>query len=428
MQRLIPALATDHVHHSAQIVCLSIIALWVAQAALAAFQTYRQSRQFRFKVRRLREAYRPHVTIIMPIKGVDVDLPGCVRGLCTQEYPDYDVVIVVESQDDPAYSILQAELAQYRRHHPRVLIAGRAGPDVGQKVHNHLHAIDALAPAADDEDVWVFADSDAIPGPRWLVDLVSMLVGRHKYGVTTGYRWLVPDERRPAAFASRLASVINASIACTYRRGGTDQAWGGAMAMRVEIARKGELRKRLTGALTDDYPVTRMCRDLGLRVRFIQRCLAATPVDFTFRSFFSFGRRQYLITRVYSPGLYAAALAIITFWCAGFLTAWTHFLINLLVAPAAGWWRWSAGAIVAVFLLNQLRASLRTRIVRVAFGDAMVRRLRATQRVDRWLTPVWMFVHAAVIWSALLGRRFIWRGIRYRLDGPQKVRRLDAPP
>ena len=39
-----------------------------------------------------------------------------------------------------------------------------------------------------------------------------------------------------------------------------------------------------------------------------------------------------------------------------------------------------------------------------------------------------MTLHALLITSALLGRTFVWRGIRYRLMGPNQVIRFDPPP
>jgi len=38
---------------------------------------------------------------------------------------------------------------------------------------------------------------------------------------------------------------------------------------------------------------------------------------------------------------------------------------------------------------------------------------------------VWMLVHWAMIVRAAFGNRMRWRGILYRLDGPQKCERLE---
>ena len=37
-----------------------------------------------------------------------------------------------------------------------------------------------------------------------------------------------------------------------------------------------------------------------------------------------------------------------------------------------------------------------------------------------------MTLHGVLILSALVGRSFVWRGVRYRLRGPNDVSRIDA--
>jgi cellulose synthase/poly-beta-1,6-N-acetylglucosamine synthase-like glycosyltransferase len=400
----------------------SLLACWVLQAIIGVAQNRKLMRRLIIKERPTRERFRPPTTVIMPIKGIDHDLPGCVRGLCTQDYPDYRVVIVLESQDDPAVPILRQELASYPGRDARIMIAGRADPDEGQKVHNQLHVLRELLPGMEDKHAIAFADSDAIPGPRWLGEMVGRLSTR--VAVATGYRWMIPDPDRPASFWSLLASVINGSVACTYRPSDSDQAWGGAMAMLAATARQGELIRRLTGALTDDYPVTGMAKDLGRIVRFMPHCLAATPVDFDLRSFWTFARRQYLITRIYSPLIYWAAATVLTLWVTGFTAAWVHLLVNLAQGNE-GTWHPSAAAIAIVFVCNHLRSYYRAAVVRAAFGPDMLRHLRIPLRMDRWLTPLWMLIHWLIALSALSSNRFTWRGIRYHLTGPHTVRRLD---
>ena len=61
---------------------------------------------------------------------------------------------------------------------------------------------------------------------------------------------------------------------------------------------------------------------------------------------------------------------------------------------------------------------------RAAFGPDGVRYLRRTLWVDCWLTWLVMGVNLALLLGAAVGRTIAWRGIRYRMDGPQQVRRL----
>ena len=77
------------------------------------------------------------------------------------------------------------------------------------------------------------------------------------------------------------------------------------------------------------------------------------------------------------------------------------------------------------FLINQGRATLRRAIINQAFGPAVLRQMKTTLLIDRWLTPLWMALHCLLILRAAVGNTMTWRGIRYRLQGRQKTQRLD---
>ena len=118
-----------------------LVILWIAwslQAVLSALQVRRLAKRVTQPASEEAAAYRPKATIILPVKGIDLELPKCIKALCTQDYPQYCLVCVVESQEDPAYQVLDQELAKFPDRSTKLMIAGQAGPDEGQKVHNQL--------------------------------------------------------------------------------------------------------------------------------------------------------------------------------------------------------------------------------------------------------------------------------------------------
>ena len=419
---------------------------WIAQALLSAWQCRKFLGRFAHPPKNAAyAAYRPPATVVVPFRGVDTDLEHAVRGLCGQDYPDYRLLLVVESEDDPAYPVLRRAAEQHDEREIHVLVAGPAGPNEGQKIHNQLCAIDRMLSersATGGDQVWVFADSDAVPGPRWLSHLVGPLARQDVTGMTTGYRWLIPKADAAAsggpgeaangasggsAFWSRLASVINSSAACQCGSSRWTFAWGGSMAIRAELAQRAGLRGRLTGALCDDYQFTGLVRDAGMKVRFIHRCLVATPVEFTFAGLTNFAHRQYLLTRIYAPRLYAAALAMLSLYVSAAFSALAYLAWALLARPGEAAWLWPLVAMTAVFAFNQIRAALRRRIVRTALGEDVLDQLRPTLRLERWTTLLWITAHWLMMLPALFRRTMTWRGIRYRLFAPQRVERLDEP-
>jgi len=334
---------------------------WCVQALLVVIQVGKFVRRIQRPVHERYEAYRPSVTLIVPFKGFDHDLKRGIRAMLTLDYPKYSVVAVVESEDDPAHAVLRETLAEFPAGPPvEIVVAGLAPDDTGQKVHNQLAAFEYLERQPHllpDTGVVVFADSDAVPHARWLGQLIGPLINE-KNGVTTGYRWLVPQLRaqRPR-WGSVFASVINSAVATFIGHGSLTQAWGGSMAMRADFLRKARLADRFRGALSDDYQVTRLCREHGRRVHFVHHCLVPSSIDLTLRGLLEFGRRQYLITRVHDPMLYFKALGLTVGYLVAVAGAW--------VGGALAWWAGypavAAGAALAllfVFAANQYRATL----------------------------------------------------------------------
>jgi ceramide glucosyltransferase len=369
------------------------------------------------------------VTVIVPFRGADADLESGVRGLCSQTYPNYKLLLVVDSQTDPAFPVLTrvaAEAALPGAGRAEVLVAGPAGKHEGQKVHNQLFALRGIYEAAPDDEVWVFADSDAVPGPQWLRSLMLPLRQVKSTGLTTGYRWIFPE--RPGlreGLWSHAASLMNSSVAVLLGKDEMNHAWGGSMAIRAGTARAGDLRGLLEGALCDDYQFSRSCRSLGKRIYFVPQCLVATPVDFTWKSLVNFVHRQYFLTRIYAPSLFLLGLLFTSLYVAGFWSLVGYLLWCAIQGFRGMTWVWPVSFLAAAFLANQVRSWFRRRIVRRVFGEEGLAKLRTTLTLDRWATPLWMTLHWLLVVYSAFGHTMNWRGIRYRLTGPQKCERLD---
>jgi ceramide glucosyltransferase len=393
---------------------------WVAQAWLSALNVKKFLRTIRRPVQ-LTKRYLPQATVIVPFKGMDPELPAALEELCQQDYPDYRMVWVVDSESDPVVPTLRQTIVRHPERDIQIVVSGRAPAHQGQKVHNQLAVLEQIEPGAGDRDVWVFCDSDAVPGRMWLRHLVDPLHDRH-VGMTTGYRWLVP-ERRGAPW-SEMASVMNSSIACFLGRDRYTHAWGGSMAMTVGVAREGKLIDRLRGALTDDYQFSKLCRDLNRRIHFVAVALVPTPVDFTRASMVNFVHRQYLITRVYEPRLARWAAVMTGLYPLGFFSTMIVTIGALFSPTYFHNWTLSLPALLLVACGDWVRSHFRAKVARQAFGRETVEKLAGALRWDRWGTPVWMTLHCLLVLRAFVGRTMVWRGTTYVLRGPQSVQRL----
>jgi ceramide glucosyltransferase len=395
---------------------------WGAQSVLAVIAQRKLAQRAALPQTERYDFYRPPAVLIVPFKGVEPALKQTLHGLFTQDYPDYRLLLIVENENDDAYPVLREAIEQHPNRKAEVLFAGVANDNEGQKVHNLIAAIEKLQRDNAGEAVWVFADSDAVPGPNWMGELVGPLA-QDRTAVTTGFRWLIPEPKpgqKETPFWAKIASILNSSTTGFIRRERYTHAWGGSMAMRVSTAQEGGLLSLWRGAISDDYQVTRMCKNLGRRVHFVPECLVASPVDYDFKGLCNFAYRQYVITRIHAPAVFAAALFVNAYYFIGLAAA----IAVLIRHEDRNHTLFALGVFALVFIMNQVRAGLRRRVVRLTLGPDAVKQLKTTFTLERWTTPLWLGTNLLLLLRASIGRTIAWRNIRYRIDGPQRIRKL----
>jgi hypothetical protein len=375
------------------------LAAWLIVSAVACFGVYIAQRE-RSPVN-VGEV-EPTVLII-PVRGIPTYLPELWRGICLQTYRPARVIFAVESEQDPVH----AKLQKLNGGPPvEVVVAGVANQR-GQKIQNMLAALTRLKPT---DAIVIFADSDITPAADWLARLLRDL-DRQKIEMTSGYRWLIPtDERWSTAFVC----IVNASIASTPRDSKWANAWGGSMAFRRPTIEALALPTLWDKAVSDDLTISPAVRALGGKVRSPRDALVPALASYSWKDAIVFGRRQYLFTRTHAPRLWIVAAGATTIPLIGWATALPLALMGNEVA---------IGAIVIAYALDYTRARLRERIPPNLWGIENQPRIKW---LDRWATPAWLALHAAVVWSTLFGRTISWAGRTYRIDAKQKLRQNES--
>lgn len=398
----------------------------------------------------------PPACLIVPFRGVDPGLADNLDALFQLDYPDYHLLLVTGSSDDPVVPLLRAA----RRRHPRrPATILHAGPARGrsQKVHNLLHALEHLR---EEDRVIAFGDSDVRPHRGWLLSLVAPLTDPG-VGVSTGFRWYVPQRGN---LASRLRSAWNAGIASLMTGRDSPFAWGGAMAIRRETFERCRVEEAWSGAVSDDFAISRAVHARDLRIRFEPRCLSPTHEDCGFGELLRWSYRQLALTRVYAPKLWGLALGTqllnsVAVWgggatvgaalLAGFSRLGRRFpatgatgsvsatgetgygLSDVLLGGVEGILPPShlllfASLISLVYALGCWKARLRV----TAIGD-LFPSLRPSLRRYRWSYllsgPLTSLVSLVGLLRSAWSRRVEWRGIRYRMVAPDRTEILRRP-
>lgn len=391
-----------------------IAGVLILSQALFLIQVYNNCRYALSKYRKARTTYRPRTVVIVPCKGKDLAFEHNVTSFFNQDYEDYLLWFVVAEESDPAYEEL-CKLKERLSHSSKaqdvqVLVAGH-GQSCSQKIHNLLYCYERLS---DDIEVMAFADSDACVRSDWLSHIVHPL-RRSKNGAASGYRWFVPKRNNLASLAQ---SAMNAKIAQLLGKSRFNQAWGGSMAIRVDVFRQLELAKIWPKALSDDLSLSYAVKKAGKKVVFVPACLVASYESTGWDKLFEFGRRQFLITRVSNPGTWWFGLLSSLYSVLGL---WGGAAVAFYAATTGGKNLFVFGAVPVAFFAGQMgRAVLRQRMIGKLLKEDLPK-MKAAMAADILLFWVWSILLLVIIISSAFGRTVTWRGIRYKLLGPTKT-------
>lgn len=356
-----------------------------------------------------RQRDQPRAVVIVPCKGLDPDFEENIGALCAQDYRDYEIIFVTESEADPAWPTLNRLIKQSRRS-AWLVVAGEA-QHCSQKIHNLCAALETLDAVNRRAQVIAFADSDARPTEKWLAELVAPLADE-RVGATTGFRWYLPAEGRRAGLWSLLLSVWNSSALSLLGKKSAF-AWGGAMAIRREDLEKLSIRRQWQGAVSDDYVLTKAITDAGQQIRFIPACLVATPTEATLKQLFEFTTRQLTITRIYAPRVWG-------------LTLFTHLLYNLtiwgslifLVIKGVSDQSLTLIALLAgILCLGALAGTIRV-VTAARLIEENRRRVIESWWAHALFAPLVSLLYLSNLLASAITRRIVWRGTSYEMISP----------
>lgn len=355
--------------------------------------------------------FTPRVALICPCKGFERGLDENLVALCSQDYPNYEVFFVMARSDDPAYDIAR-RVGVACTVPSRILIAGKP-EGCGEKVNNLRFAVEHVDPTF---HAFVFADSDGRPGRQWLSHLVAPLADTG-VAAATSFRWWLPDL---GGFWSAFGAAWDSSILTLLGEHNRNFCWGGATAIRRETFEAAGIRAHWTRALSDDWTMTNALRATNRQIQFVPECIVPTLRDTNATGLLEFTNRQMIITRVYSPGTWAAGAFAHLLYSATFLFGLVLIVLSLvegalllptlllllmvmLLAAAKGVLRWIA--------VSELLPGWKAKLIKYAWAWTM-------------LMPFVPFLYAVNFAVSAFTRRIVWRGMRYDLVSPTQTRIL----
>jgi ceramide glucosyltransferase len=255
--------------------------------------------------------YFPYASVIIPCKGTGYGFLENIQGFLAQEYKKYELIFVVDSTDDPAYTTLQ-QLLENKPYAHLVLTDPMSG------CSGKIAALLTGLKSAEKAEVLVFADSDIKPDTHWLWNIVTPLQDE-SIGAATGYRWYFPTN-----WKTLLISAWNmASIVFMFYPSYTF-AWGGSMAIRKKVFDALDIKEKWKTAFSDDLILTISVKKAGYKIYLQSKCIMESPPETHIRSFLRWGTRQYTWVRWYYPVFWIGSFV-------GFIGAQVVIFLGLLL-------------------------------------------------------------------------------------------------
>ncbi|MFO0818354.1 MAG: glycosyltransferase family 2 protein [Pirellulales bacterium] len=401
----------------AQITFWSLMALIAGQAVLVAGFVRKMLRPADPP---LADDQCPRAAVVLCLRGADPFLPQCVHAILNQDYPSYQVHVVVDHPADPAWQVVTDAVAQQPSSHVSITCLARPLATCSLKCSSLVQAAAELDPAV---EFLAQLDADVIPHRTWLRELAGALADE-SVGAATGNRWYMPDQISVAALVRCIWNM--AAVVQMYWYG---IAWGGTLAVKTRLFRETDLLERWSHAFCEDTMLFSQLRRSGLKVQFVPSLLMVNRESCDLGGYFRWVRRQLLTARLYHPR-----------WLAVAGHAFVTSLVPALAVALLGvmWLQQTSEAMSATLwglLIYQGSTIPLLVVLELTARQVIARRGEPTRwlSLSGWLAifatiPITQVVYAFAMISALGLRRVDWRGVEYQIDGPWGLRLLEYRP
>jgi ceramide glucosyltransferase len=353
-----------------------IISLWVI--------AYRRTKK------RIFLSYSPLASVIVPCKGIEHGFHENIQGFLAQDYARYELIFVVDSDDDPAYRALHQLIQKKPNVH---VVLTTPSPECSGKVAALLTGLQFATNA----EVLVFADSDIKPDKNWLQNIITPLQDE-TIGATTGYRWYFPSNWKTLLISAWNMTSIVFMFYPSYTF-----AWGGSMAIRKKVFDDLDIKTKWKTAFSDDLVLTITVKKAGYKIYLQPKCIMESQPETSIKSFIRWGTRQYTWVRWYYP----------VFWLGsffGFIGAQVIIALGLLLLLFG---YYLPGVLLSSMLLFEILYGLLG--ITILPKTMVYQKERYPSKIGyAFLTPIVFLLLAQNALASALTQEIQWAGRTYR--------------
>ncbi len=254
--------------------------------------------------------FNPDVKVIIPCKGLDIDIENNIKSVLNQKYSKFKVIGVVDEETDPAYKIL-------KNLGVNILITDNRFKGSGK-----VRAISTALSKIEMDNIVVLVDSDTSVGENWLSYLINPLRDENVGAVST-YPYYVPVEQNNFwGYVKKIWGYLGINM-MEFKP--ARFVWGGSVAFRRSLL-DGDNFRKFSESVSDDATITYVCKEKGLSIAYSRMATPIVKVRETRGTFMEWSNRQMAISLSYAK--YAFVTGILMY---GIIISYVLILIPLSI-------------------------------------------------------------------------------------------------
>jgi cellulose synthase/poly-beta-1,6-N-acetylglucosamine synthase-like glycosyltransferase len=385
--------------------CLTLIFLWYLRS---------------YKPQLLPDEKLPKTAVILCLRGADPFLHNCLRSLLQQNYPQYDLKLIIDSQEDPAFKIVTETINELGATNVQINILRAVRYNCSLKCSSLIQALSDLDNAY---PVIAFIDADTVVHPNWLRELVTPLLD-DKVGLTTGNRWYVPTGNYWGSlvrYSGNVSTVVQMFL--------FQIPWGGTLAIKTEVLNRIKLLDKWGQVLTDDMLLHKLVKKQKLQIKFIPSLLMLNQEESSLGNLLESLKRLIISSKLYHPG-----------WLAIISEAYSSILVPNLVIIIIFYLllqsQWYAGFLLfSSYISYTIGLVLLMLLMEVSIHHILHNQGKKIPKLSPLIIlkmliaiPFTQWIYGLIILSSLWTSSITWRGITYRIQGPENIRLIEYRP
>ncbi len=376
----------------------STVFLGMALAGAAKFRT--QSRAQAAQAAAIPIAELPPVSVLKPLHGIEPQLEQNLESFFQQDYPNFEILLAVDTDDDAALPLARSLCAKYPHIPSHVMVTGE--PPWPNPPAYCFHRMSEQA----EHQILVTSDSDVIVGRAYLREVVAPLLEPDTGMVTCVYRGLNRGGFWSLLDAVGMSVEMTAGVLVANMLEGIKFGLGPTIAVRRDALEAIGGYREIGDYFANDFILGNKIDAAGFGVVLSRHIISHVVAPMSLKQMWQRHVRWATSTRRSRPaGHFGSGLVFSTpYGLLALLTGWAVGLPGIGIALFV----WS--------LLNRVIEAL-------AIGWGVTRDRECLTRP--WLYPI-RDLGGFIVWVASYTiRRMTWRGGRFELIADGRIQMRD---